>query len=164
MEEDTASEVDRLIPISSDARTEGILKMIDAKVRRLKTYGLTLGDQEILKRDRLSFVWDDSNEASEGKGSTIWRRTRARRAYRTVQNTSEHLFLAAILVVPPTECAKTSFDDVLDNLVRLQSYEPYFLNLGPAAKSFFGSTAAEQGYSGSRGYLSFMKALFPQGQ
>lgn len=45
MEEDT---VDRLIP-SLDARTEGILKMIDAKVRRLKTNGLTLGDQEILK-------------------------------------------------------------------------------------------------------------------
>jgi hypothetical protein len=164
MEEHTTSQADRLVPVSSNALIDSVLKTIDAKVQQLKTNGLTLGDQEILRRHRLSFVWDDSNEAPAGKGSTIWRKARARRAYTTIQNTSEHLFLAVILAIPPTECAKTSFDGVLDNLVHLQNYEPYYLNLGPAAKSFFESTAAEQGYSGSRGYLSFMKTLFPQGQ
>ena len=45
---------------------------------------------------------------------------------------------------------KASFNNVIDSFTRLESYEPYRLNLGPAAKKFFESTAAEQGFTGSR--------------
>jgi hypothetical protein len=160
MEERTASEADHLIPLTSDAQINNALAKIDAKVNQLKSHGMTLGDEEVLK-DRLRFVWGEPS-APEGRGSTIWRKGRARRQYSRVQHANEHLFLATVLAVPPTECAKTSFDKVIEHLVRLDSYEPCYLNLGPVANGFFNSAAAEQGFSGSHGYLSFMKALFPQ--
>ncbi|KAF1973457.1 hypothetical protein BU23DRAFT_370969, partial [Bimuria novae-zelandiae CBS 107.79] len=132
---------------------------IDAKLKQLKTNGLTLGDQEALKKNRLKLVWGD---APEGQGNTIWRKRRAHRAYSQVQHANEHVFLATVLAITPTECAKPSFDKVLEHLVRLGSYKPGYLNLGPRAQEFFESVAVQQGFSGSLGYLDFMKALFPQ--
>lgn len=141
-----------------------LLAKIDEKAKQLKTNGMTRGDQELLKANRLNLVWGEPIEKPDGQAAsaTDWRKGRARRAYTEVQDANHHLFLAVILAIPPTECAKKSFDSVLEHLIRLGNYEPYQLNLSPAAKLFFESTAAEQGFSGSRCFLSFMQALFPQ--
>jgi hypothetical protein len=136
-----------------------ILTKIDEKVKELNTNGITRGDQEILNQC-LTFNW--ANEKPDGKkgSATLWRNTRARRAYTEIQDANDHLFLIVILVIPPTECAKTSFDNILNHLTSLENYEPYRLSL--RSKRYFESTAAEQGFAGTRRYLSFMQALLPQ--
>lgn len=149
--------------MSSDGLIDNALKAIDAKVQRLKINGLTLVDEELLRKDRLGFVWGEP-EALGSASSTRHRVTRARRAYTVLQAADEHLFLVALLVFSPTECAKASFEGVLESLRRLTNYEPYHMDLGSAAKSFFEFTAAEKGFSQSPGYLGFMDALFPKGQ
>jgi len=153
-----------LIPLISDAAIDKSLTKINEKVRQLKRDGITRGDQEILKNRRLSFTWGELNEDSniQTTSVTTWRQSRARRAYTAVQDASDHLFLAVVLVISPTECAKTSFEDILNYLIGLETYEPYHLDLSSAAKRFFESTAAEQGFSSNHRYLSFMQSLFPQ--
>ncbi|KAF2192046.1 hypothetical protein K469DRAFT_622026 [Zopfia rhizophila CBS 207.26] len=166
MEEHAPPEACHLIPMSSNAQVNNVLTKIDTKVKKLKTDGITLGDQEILRKDRLNLVWGEPSEVPESQGgqATKWRRGRARRAYTEIHKASEHLFLAVILAIPPTECAKTSFDNVLEHLLRIENYEPYRLNLSPATKRFFETIAAEHGFSGASSYLSFMQALFPQSE
>jgi len=162
MDQHTTSEAGRLTPLSSNAEINRFLIKIDEKVNQLKMNGMMRGDQALLKNSRLNFIWGEPIEEPGGQNATKWRKARARRAYTDIQDANNHVFLAVVLVIPPTECAKTSFDIVVEYLTRLENYEPYRLNLRPAAKKFFESTAAEQGFTSSRGYLSFMQALFPQ--
>ncbi len=149
-----------------NAKEDKSLSKINGKALQLKTGGgLTLGDQEILKNNhRLEFIWGEHNENSTTQETpvTTWRQARARRAYRAIQDANGHLFLAVALAITPTECAKTSFENTLDYLTKLESYEPYHLELNSAAKRFFESTAAEQGFAGNHRYLTFMQSLFPQ--
>ena len=145
----------------SDAQINGQLAKINEKARLLRTSGLTRGDRALLCRDRLNFIWGD-HTTGKGASTTTWRKDRARRIYTEIQNANDHLFLSVILSITPTECAQSSFDEVVELLIRLENYGPYHLSLNPTAKTFFESVAAEQGLSSSRGYLSFMQALFPQ--
>jgi len=149
---------------ASNAQINKFLTKIDEKSLQLKTTGTTRGDLEILKNSRLNLIWGEPNEQSDRQdvSATTWRRNRARRVYLEVQAVDNHLFLAFALVIPPTVCAKTSFNDVMEHLTRLESYESYRLNLSPAIKKIFESIAAEQGFTSSRHYLSFMQTLFPQ--
>jgi len=161
MDHSITSEAGRVTTPSSNPLVDEFLTKIGEKAKELNTNGITRNDQEILNH-RLSFNW--ANEKTDGKrgSATLWRNTRARRAYAEIQDANEHLFLVVVLVIPPTECAKTSFDNILNRLISLENYEPYFLSLSSASKRYFESTAAEQGFAGSRRYLSFMQALFPQ--
>jgi len=161
MDQPITSEAGRVTTLSSNPQINEFLAKIDEKVKELNTNGITRGDQEILNQ-RLNFSW--TNERPDGKrgSATLWRNTRARRAYTEIQDANDHLFLAVTLVMPPTECAKTSFDNILSHLTGLENYEPYRLSLSSASKRYFESTAAEQGFAGNRRYLSFMQALFPQ--
>ncbi|OCL05494.1 hypothetical protein AOQ84DRAFT_271822, partial [Glonium stellatum] len=122
------------------------LTKISAKVKQLKTDGMMRGDRDVLK-DRLKLIWGEPSETPEDRSgsATKWRKARARRAYTELQDANEHLFLAVVLAISPTECAKTSFENVLEHFFRLGDYKPYQLNLSPADKRFFESTAAEQG-------------------
>ncbi|OCK91629.1 uncharacterized protein K441DRAFT_574113, partial [Cenococcum geophilum 1.58] len=56
---------------------------------------------------------------------------------------NNHVFLTVVLVIPPTEYTKISFDIIVEYLICLKNYKPYRLNLRPAAKKFFKLTAAE---------------------
>ena len=143
------------------AQINGQLAKINEKARLLRTIGMTRGDRALLSHDRLNFIWGE-HATSKGASTTTWRKDRARRIYTEVQNANDHLFLSVILSITPTECAQGSFDDVVESLVRLENYEPYHLSLNPRTKTFFESVAAEQGFSRSRGYLSFMQTLFLQ--
>ena len=49
-----------------------------------------------------------------------------------------------------------SINKILDHLLRIENYEPFYLNLSPADKEFLETTAVEQGFSGDRGYLNFI--------
>jgi hypothetical protein len=161
MDQPVSSEAGRVTTLSSNPQNE-LLTIIFEKAKELNTNGVKRGDQDILNH-RLNFSW--SNEGPDGKkgSATLWRNTRARRAYREIQDANNHLFLAVILVIPPTECSKTSFDNILNHLTSLENYEPYRLNLSPVAKRYFESTAAKQGFASSPRYLSFLQALFPPG-
>lgn len=162
----------KVCPMSSGTSTAAIsteqidkfLTKISKKSEQLQTHGITLDDRELLKNGRLNLIWAERDEKFEGQtqSATTWRRGRSRRLYGEIQDADNHMFLAFILAIPPTECAKTCFNDTIESLTRLESYESYRLNLDPAAKKFFESTAAELGFTGSRRYLSFMQALFPQ--
>jgi hypothetical protein len=161
MDQPVSFEAGYVTTLSPNPQDEFLTKIVE-KVKELNTNGVTRGDQEILNH-RLNFNW--TNEEPDGKkgSATLWRNTRARRAYTEIQDANNHLFLAVILVIPPTECSKTSFDNILNHLTSLENYEPYRLNLSPAAKRYFESTAAEQGFASSRRYRSFLQALFPPG-
>jgi hypothetical protein len=162
MDQLISSEAGSVTTHSSNQKDEFLNKIFE-KVKELNTNGVTRRDQDILNH-RLNFTW--TNEEPEGgkKGSaTFWRNTRARRAYTQIQDANDHLFLAVILVIPPTDCSKTSFDIILNHLTSLENYGPFRLSLSPAAKRCFESTAAEQGFASSRRYLSFLQALFPLG-
>ncbi|OBT57889.1 hypothetical protein VE04_02109 [Pseudogymnoascus sp. 24MN13] len=151
--------------MTSDAQINKFLTKIDEKSKQLRINDMTRVDQELLKNRRLDLIWGDlivEKADSQDAQLRTWRKSRARRVYREIQDTSDHLFLAFVLAIPPTECVKKSFDNVMEYLIRLESYEPYRLNLNPAAKSFFESTAAEKGFSRCPYYLSFMQALFPK--
>lgn len=135
---------------------------INDKVNQLKSVGLTREDQSILKNGRLNLIWGE-DEIDDKRGQTTkWRRNRARRTYLEIQDASNHLFLVVALVFPPTECAKTEFDELLESLLRFQSYKHYNLGLDPTYKNSFESIAALQGFSRNRHYLNFLKDVFPQ--
>jgi hypothetical protein len=157
------SEVGRLAALSSNTQIRKFLTRIDEKVGQLKTNGMTRSDRELLKSHRLNFTWGEITEESDNQNATTWRKGRARRTYAEIQDANDDLFLAVLLAIPPTECAKTSFDKVLEYLVRLENYGPYRLSLSSTTKNFFESMAAEQGFASSHRYLTFMQAMFPQG-
>jgi hypothetical protein len=138
------------------------LDIIRNKVISLKSHGLSIQDRKILKDDRrLLFAWIDDAPADHETSVTKWRRTRARKAYGTIQDANEHLFLAVILSITPTQCAKKKFDQVLECLIRLD-YEEFYFTLGSETKSFLESIAVEQGFAANRRYLAFIKSLFPR--
>lgn len=149
-----------ILPTESD-----LINKINVKVTHLKQSGLSWEDQETLKKQRrLCFIWEEPEEPREQSRTSVtkWRRSRARHAYREIQDASNHLFLAAVLVVTPTECGKTSFQRVLDRLVGLESYDQYHFHVSSVAQKFLESTAAEQGFAQNRYYLDFMQSLFPR--
>jgi hypothetical protein len=138
------------------------LGIIRDKVISLKNHGLSIEDRKVLKEDRrLLFAWVDEAPNDRETPVTKWRKARSRKAYRTIQDASEQLFLAAILSITPTQCARKSFDRVLESLMRL-NHEEFYFTLGPETKSFLEAIAAEQGFAGNRQYLAFMKSLFPR--
>jgi hypothetical protein len=51
------------------------------------------------------------------------------------------------LAITPTECTTKSINKVLDHLLRIENYEPFYLDLTAADKKFFKTTAVEQGFS-----------------
>lgn len=144
---------------SSNAQTHEILAQIHEKTKQLKD-GIAYSDQKLLKT-RFQIAWKEPEEVQVTSG-TAWRKSRARETYTRIQDVSEHFFLAAILVITPTHCSKKSFNNIVDGLLRIESYEPFYLNLSPIDRKFFETTAVEQGFSASSGYLKFMRALFPQ--
>ena len=97
-----------------------------------------------------------------GRLKEKWYGSQWSRTYEEIQDANGDLFLAVVLMIPPTECAKTSFDNVLNYLVGFEEYGSCRLNLSPAIRTFFESTVAAEGFAGSRRYLSFMQAVFPQ--
>ncbi|GJP97035.1 hypothetical protein AnigIFM60653_002359 [Aspergillus niger] len=138
------------------------LEIIRNKASSLKSHGLSIEDRKVLKEDRrLVFSWTEETSNDRETSVTKWRRTRARTAYRTIQDANEHLFLAVILSITPTQCAQKKFDKVLEQLIRL-NYEEFYFTLDPETKSFLETIAAEQGFAGNRRYLAFMKSLFPR--
>ncbi|OQE29259.1 hypothetical protein PENFLA_c004G01909 [Penicillium flavigenum] len=146
---------------SLSARQSDMINNIHNKVSLLKTDGLTNRDQKTLKNNRLSFIWGEPRPSSESSVTT-WRKSRARRAYEEIQDVSYHLFIAVAIEVPPTECGRISFEAILDYILQQEGYEQYNFNLGPTARRFFDSTAAEQSFSGGRRYISFIRSLFPK--
>ena len=121
---------------------------------------MTFEDQEILK-DRLAFTWKEP-EVNPAASSTRSRQSRARSIYRRIQDASNNLFLATVLVVPPTSCIKPGFQPILNQLIYLDNYDIFWFQLGPKEQKFFESTAAEQGFAGNKLYLDFMGSLFPK--
>lgn len=77
-----------------------------------------------------------------------------------IQDTSNHLFLAVILAVPPTVCVSPAFQLVLNSLMGLETYVTFQFQLNAKAQRFFESTAAEKGFATERPYLSFMESMF----
>lgn len=132
---------------------------IFSKIALLRARGLNPEDHETLK-GRLSFIWGQPRKEIE-PDTTKWRHSRARRAYWKIQDISNHLFLAATLAITPTECGRPSFDSVFDHLPQLDNGS-FVFGLNPTAKTFFETTAAEQGYAGNSRYLNFMKSIFPE--
>ncbi|KAE8162677.1 hypothetical protein BDV40DRAFT_264835 [Aspergillus tamarii] len=143
---------------------ESTVKIVNAKVQQLRTTGLTRGDWDALKNGRLWLIWGDHDETTRTSkiSVTVWRRTRARNAYREIQDASNHLFLAVALSVTPTSCGKTTFRPILDYLTSLSNYESFSFLLSSSAKAIFETTAVEQGFSGNHRYLDFMQKVFPQ--
>jgi len=156
-------------PIASEAglnlgpEVDKFMAKIIRKSGQLKSSGLTLDDRENLK-ERLRFTWTEAPDDNLATAVTAWRKTTARKAYRAIQDASDHLFLAVILAITPTECSKPSFKKVKELLLSLKSYEVYQTNMDFEEKHHFESTAAEQGFINNRRYLDFMNAIFPQGQ
>jgi hypothetical protein len=161
MDQPVSFEAGRVPTLNSNPQNEFLTKIF-GKIKELNSNGVTRGDREILNH-RLNFSWTNDKPDGRKGTATFWRNTRARRAYTEIQDANNHLFLAVILVIPPTECSKTSFDNILNHLTSLENYEPYRLNLSSVAKRYFESTATEQGFASSRRYISFLQALFPPG-
>jgi hypothetical protein len=147
----------RSLPTDGD-RSQQISQHINTKISQLQTQGLTFDDQEILK-DRLAFVWREPENISE-VSSTKSRQSRARNNYRMIQDTSNHLFLAVVLVVPPTVCVSRAFQLVLNQLMGLEAYDIFRFQLNAKAERFLESTAAEQGFATERAYRSFLESMF----
>lgn len=124
----------RLAALRSDIQINKYLTKIDEKVGQLKMNGMMRRDRGLLKNHRLNFIWGEPAEEPDSQNA---------RTYAEIQDANEDLFLAVILVIPPTECAKASFDNVLEYLVRLDNYRSYRLNLSLTTKMFFEATAAE---------------------
>jgi hypothetical protein len=145
-----------------DAEINKVLFKINEKVKELRTNNLAPSHQKILKT-WLQLIWgEDASGIASNPTATQWRKSRARKTYLEIQEGSEHLFLSAVLVIPPTACSKKSIDKTLNHLLRIKDYSPFHLNLSSTAKMFFKTTAVEQGFSADRRYLKFMRALFPQ--
>ena len=134
---------------------------INHQVADLQSHGLTRHHTEIL-RNRLGFLWCE-HDIEPGSSSTKWRKERARRNYTDVQNLCQGLFLAAVLAISPTECARTSFDNVLEHFIRLDNYHSYCVTLSSNDKTNLESLAAENGFTNNLGYQKFMRTLFPSG-
>lgn len=136
-----------------------VLTQLEEKAALLRTRGLTRSDKGLLK-NRLNYVWGEV--VDKPKSATTWRNARARRAYDDIQAANDHIFLAVVLIITPTQIGHKSFENVIEDIVRLESYDSYRLNLSTADRSFFESVAAEYGFAGDRRYVRFMRALFPQ--
>ena len=147
--------------MSSNTRSEEALRQINKYVRQLKTNDVTYNDQKLLKT-RLHVVWGEDMRTQSIPATSIWRKRRARQVYTEIQRASDHLLLPAILAITPTECTKKSIENVISYLLSIENHESVRLKLSPATKKFLETTAVEQGFSGNRGYLNFMQALFPQ--
>ena len=119
--------------LNSNLQAELLVKIIE-KVKELNTNNITRSDQEILSH-RLKLVWANDKVDGKKRSATLWRNTRTRHAYTEIQDANNHLFLAVILIIPPMEYSKTSFDNFLNRLISLDNYEPYHLNLSSAAKN-----------------------------
>lgn len=140
---------------------ETALNKIQGTISQLQQLGLTRAHTQVLK-DRFAFLWvQDSTESRNS--ATRWRRERARRNYTDIQNSSQELFLAVVLTIPPTECAKTTFDSVLEYFIRLHSYDFCRLTLGARDKTILESVAVEKGLTNNLSYQKLMRALFPIG-
>jgi hypothetical protein len=128
MDQPTTSKADLAIPLSPNKEVNKSLIKINKKLEQLKTIGLTQGDYDILE-SQLTFVWgtpeEPNPEASAADKQKLWRHSRAHQAYTEIQGANDHIFLAIILVIPPTESAKTSFQDVVNYLASLQNCETY---------------------------------------
>lgn len=133
------------------------------KSGQLKSSRMTLDDRENLK-ERFRFTWTEAPDDAIATAVTAWRKTTACKAYQDIQDASDHLFLAVILAITPTKCSKPVFKKVKESFLSLKSYKIYQINLDFKEKHRFESTAVEQGFINNRRYLSFMNALFPQGQ
>ncbi|KAL5365870.1 hypothetical protein BJX96DRAFT_180225 [Aspergillus floccosus] len=150
--------------VESQEALESTVNIINAKVQQLRSKGLTKNDQGILKNGRLWLVWGDHEEATKTSkiSVTVWRRSRARRAYQEIQEASNHLFLAVVLSLTPTQCGKTAFQPILGYLTGLNNYDSFKFCLNSSAKATFETAAVEQGFTGNNRYLDFMQTIFPQ--
>jgi len=158
---DPHTETDRLTTQSADPEIEEVGKIRD-KAQQLNSTGLTANDERVLK-ERLRLCWSEPEEISDKiPPTTKWRKSRTREVYAAIQDASNHLFLPAILVITPTDCIRKSFNTILNHLTHPDSYEPYHLELNAKIKKFFESTAAEEGFTCSHGYLNFMEVIFPK--
>ena len=146
------------------AESDTLLAQIGETSKRLRTKGLTHADQETLTTPprehgygRLELIWSEERD-SQDPVATKWRRNRARNLYKEIQEADEHLFLACVLTITPTECIKKR--DAIKDLCRLRNYQQYHLKLSQDAEDWFKSTAVEYDFANSQGYLNFMDALF----
>lgn len=146
--------------MSSNAQIEEILLRITETARQLRASDMTYSDQKLLK-NRLHIVWGEEGET--GPATSIWRKRRARQVYSEIQKASDHLLLPAILAITPTQCTRKAIENVLGHLLGIENYEPFHFSLSAATKNFLETIAVEQGFSGNRGYLNFIQALFSQG-
>ncbi|KAJ6126019.1 hypothetical protein N7471_010512 [Penicillium samsonianum] len=148
------------MPPSLDAgdRAQQLSQQINNKITQFQLQGLTFEDRELL-RARLPFVWRP-HEIIPAVSATKSRQSRSRYIYSMIQDASNHLFLAVVLVVPPTVCISPAFQLVLNSLMSLETYVTFQFQLNAKAQRFFESTAAEQGFATERRYLSFMKSMF----
>jgi hypothetical protein len=133
---------------------------IKTKLAQLQTQGLTLDDQDTID-DRFTFLWKES-KAISNVSSTKSRQSRARRAYKRIQDASSHLFLAVILVLPPTMIIKREVQAALNKWINLDTYDEFRFKLGVSGKRFLQTTAAERGFAGETLYLAFMQSMFPE--
>ena len=140
---------------AKDKDNKDILTRIGDKLQQLSTNGIT-GEDEALLKSRLEVAW--GNDTS-GPDSTAYRKARARRNYNRIQNKDNHIFLAFVLLVAPTECSSKGIGDSVDLICRLEDLEPYRINLKNAAKGFQ-STAKELGFSTNPPYLAFITDVF----
>ncbi|KAH6667399.1 hypothetical protein B0J14DRAFT_658850 [Halenospora varia] len=143
------------------AESERIMGKIIRKTSQLKTTGMIPDDRENLK-ERLRFAWSEAHDDKEATSVTAWRKKKARKSYTDIQDANNHLFLAVILAITPTECSTPAFKTIKDSLISLKSYEDYRLNVDFTEKHFFESTAAEQSFISNHRYLNFMNSIFPQ--
>lgn len=148
--------------LDTDPEFIKLMTKITRKNSQLKTSGMTLDDREILE-ERLGFTLSDAPEDTNGTSVTVWRKKKARKAYKTIQDANADLFFTVILAITPTECSKPVFKKVKESLLSLKSYENYRLNMDFEEKHCFEVIAAEQGFMNNHRYLSFMNSLFPQG-
>lgn len=139
-------------------RSERLSHQIHTKTTQVRSQGLTVQDQNVLK-DRLTFIWREPLIVSEAS-ATRSRQMRSRNTYKKIQATSNHLFLAVVLAIPPTVCVSSDFQTVLNQLMRLDTYDTFLFQLDGKAKAFLESTAAEQGFATEQLYLNFMESMF----
>lgn len=132
----------------SSSKEIQILTKINDKSEQLKTQGLTVDDEALLK-SRLKFIWGkdvdgtDSTACRQGTDSTAYRQSRARRNYGKIQDKDKHLFLAFVLVIPPTVCSSKETGKSIDVICRITHCRQYHVNLSNAAKDFFESIASQ---------------------
>ncbi|CRK14545.1 hypothetical protein BN1723_010378 [Verticillium longisporum] len=98
-----------------------VLKKVQSKSKEL---GVELSSKELqVLKSRLTFLWEPVQ--SDATDITKWRHRRSRRGYEEVQDIDNHLFLAVVLSVNPTECGQTRFQAVVNHLRNLGHYGAY---------------------------------------